>query len=471
MSDAKAPVVETKLTIPKSLPWRFLIYSVTAGWNAVVFAYMMFYNTEYAGLSATSLVAFLSVARLVDFGVSLISGPIVQRSNTKRWGEYRPWVVGLPISTWVGCTLLFLNPPIPLTAKLVVVCVGYMMLHLPMNFLTVAQNGLLMKVAGANAENRLAISSRRIQGTNAGRIISSAATLPLITFVMTRGFNGYFWVSVGFGIFTMIGNFQIFGATKEYDQYNPNKAAVKATPLAKMYGDAFKIKEVWVLLIVDTLKMIAAQIVAGCLTYYYRYSAGNILYQALAGTISSFVALGASMVAVPIARKLGKKASSMVTSFIYGLSYVFIALFADGRPIVYITFACINLVGNAILASYGINLWLDVAEIRLQKTGVDNRPFIMSVQNLPIKIGMIASGPALAWLLNTVGYSAGNMPNTAVFVRYLGFFPAAIYFLTVIIVQFFYNVSEQEAREAAAANQAAAKARAEAAAAAPKPAN
>jgi Na+/melibiose symporter-like transporter len=146
------------------------------------------------------------------------------------------------------------------------------------------------------------------------------------------------------------------------------------------------------------------------------------------------------------------------------LVYLIIAFFADGNPTLYIGLTLINGVCMAVLTSYGVNLYLDVAEIRLLETGKDNRPFIMSIQNLPIKLGLLASGPALAIMLDIGKYdgAAHVMPETGLFVRWFGIVPAVMYAVAFLLM-FFYNVSEEEAVAAATANAAAAKARAEAA--------
>ena len=467
MSNAQTQEAPQGITIPRYLPWVFFFYSFASGFNSIVLGQMNLFSTEYAGISAASLAAFLSVARIIDFVVSMISGAIVQNSNSRKWGEYRPWILALPTISWIGNVIMFMNPPIPVFGKLVIVCCGYMMQHLPMNFLTVAQNGIQTKVAGPNPLNRMSIASRRVQGSAAARIITSAATLPLIILIWDSGYNGYFIVAIAGGLITFAANFVVFSMTKVYDQYNPDKTLAPKQNLGQMYLDAMKVKDIWVLLIVDVLKSVAGQGAGVCVMYYYRFSAGDVRWQSIAGTISALVSLGASMIMPPVARKLGKKYSHMATGIVLVVVYTLIAFFADGNPIFYVVItSVVNTIGTAILSVWGINLWLDVAEIRQQETGVDNRPFIMSIQNFPIKIGMFVSGPLLPWFLSIGKYEPGVMGDTPSFVRAFGLFAAVIYAVTVVIMGLFYNVDPVKAAEAAAANQATAQARIAAAAAA-----
>ncbi|MCL2045626.1 MAG: MFS transporter [Oscillospiraceae bacterium] len=466
MSATTAQPAEMKSTLPAQVPIMFLVYGFTGSLNTVSFAYMMYFCTEFAGLNAGAIAAFLSVARIVDLVVSLVSGSIVQRSNTKI-GEYRPWVLGCCLCTYAGATLMFLNPPTSTTIKMIIVCVTYMMLHIPMNFLTVAQNGLVAKICGPNPANRLQIASMRLRGSTATRIFTSATVLPLIEYLVKMGHNGYFYVNLFMGLFAIIGVSIVFVVSKKYDLYVPDKMAVTGANPITQWKDALGIKQLWVLWFSDVIRTVAGQVPAACAIYYYRYSAGNVLLQALAATISSFVSLGATIVAPMMAKKIGKKNSHLFASFSACVLYLVIAFFADGNPVLYIACTLVNGVCATVLTSYGINLYLDVAEIRLLETGVDNRPFIMSINNIPIKLGLLASGPALAIMLNLGGYDgvAQVMPNTALFVRWFGIVPSVMYAAAFLLMLFFYRVKESEAVAAAAANAEAAKARAEAAAA------
>jgi Na+/melibiose symporter-like transporter len=144
--------------------------------------------------------------------------------------------------------------------------------------------------------------------------------------------------------------------------------------------------------------------------------------------------------------------SSIVSGFTAGGIYVFMGLFCDGNPLLYIILTSAITIGLAVVGAWGVNLYLDAAEIQLYETGIDNRPFIMSLQNVPIKLGFIASGPALAWLLAQARYEAGVMPDTAVFVRYLGIVPAILYAISSVLVMVGYRVDEARAAECAELN-------------------
>jgi len=475
MSETKSVQVEKQMTLPKYMPWVFFSYNFLDQFKRIISStFLLFFITEYTGISATAMAAVMTIARVADLICSLFSGAIVQNSNTK-FGAYRPWLIGCAVAVWTGVAMCFSNPPgFSITAKLVLVAVGYMADGFAMNFITVAQNSLMAKVAGPNPTNRLALSSKRAQGTNASRVVTSALTLPLVTLFLNMGANGYFIVSMIYGVVGLVAAIMLFVVTKEYDKYSPeiktdSGFSASMSKLFKMYGSAFRNPMIWVLFLADSLNRFGQQSMQGGQVYYFRYSANNLMYQTLAGTVSSFVAMGAAMLVVPLARKLGKKKSSLLANGGAAISYVIIAFTCDKNPMLYIVLSSFVLTFQAILLSFGVNLWLDVAEIQLHETGDDNRPFIMSLWNIPIKIGFIAQAPALAFMLNGSNYqvidTVGSIPDTSIFVRYFGLIPALLYACAALVMLFLYKVSETRAAECAALNaQAAAEKKAAAAA-------
>jgi Na+/melibiose symporter and related transporters len=449
---------ETK-QIPKSLPWMFFTYSIAVSCNTVVTqTYLMFFITEYTGLSATVMASILTVARFVDLGVSLFSGMVVQKSNTKM-GAFRPWLLFCPLITWGGCIVSFLNPNIPLAAKLVITVIGYLMTHLPMNFITVAQNGIQTAISGTDMDARLNIASKRIQGMQFARIVTALTTLPFINFFFKLDMPGYLIVILIHGAIAAAGTIMMFIITKEYDKYVPNLKNIEGSTsnvkISQMYIQTLKNSQMWVLLIVDTLKMTGLQGAAAMMTYYLSYSAKNFDLMTVAQTVAGVVGFGAAILATPIAKKLGKKPANLLSCGIAAVSYLCLALFTDGNPILYIALTSIATVGLAVYAAFGVNPYLDAAEYQLYKTGQDNRPFVMSMQNITIKIAFIASGPITAIILNATGYDpvAKIVENTKQMVFMIGMIPTVAYILAMVIFGLFYKITDEKAAEYAQHNK------------------
>ena len=458
-----------KPTMPKHVSWCWLLSQFLSSFGVMLpLTVLVFFITEYTGVSPVLMATVYTVARFADLGVSLFSGPIVQRMR-----RVRPLLLVIPIISGGGSIISFSNPNVSLGAKLVILIIGYCCIHFPMNFSTVVTNTIMMKMAGANPANRVSITQAIMRGMNAGPIVVAAMTIPAVMFLEGRGLPGYFLVSILYFIIWMLGNIVLYVVSAPYEPKDAPAplASVQRVTMAQMYTAAVSNKLIMALFISISLSMIAWQVFGTGVMYYFQYSIGNLMWQATAGTIGGFATLGFAIICPMFARRIGKKNSFIFQYVWLSLCYLFMMFFADGNVWVYIIIFGIVGLGNSMAMTWGVILWLDAAEIQLHEKGVDNRPFVMAVSNIPIKIGFIASGPVVAFLLNNSGYQVdsagvGSLASTQMFMYVWLGIVVALYILAGIIFFFGYNTSEQYAAECAAANAAADEERAAAAAAA-----
>ena len=450
---------ETK-PIKKSLPWIYMVsYATQSFGTAIQMSFLTVFLTDFMLMSTTMMATILTVTRFFDLVVSLVAGAIVQKSNFK-WGQFRSWLLILPTLLFIGNVLCFLNPPGTPLVQALVVGVGYLLFNGCMNFLVTAYNGLMTKIVGPNMDARMALSAKMMQGMNLGTLLTSVMTAPLIKRMVGQNLNGYLILSVIYGIIFFVGCILLFNATREYDQHDPNaKSASSGVKLTTMYIETLKNPMVIVLICTNVLSMLGMFVMMSMMMYYYIYSIGDMDMQAVAQSISMFVGLGAAFVMPPLGRKLGKKNSAIVSSLLAVVFMALNALFANGNLPMYIVFASLNTIGAALLGSMGVNLWLDAAEYQLYKTGKDNRPFAMSLSNVPMKIGMMLSAPLVAVILGQAGYQQDAVtrvttlsdPGRMVFLMFM--FTAATSLLNALIYAFGYRITDAKAREYAEHNQ------------------
>jgi Na+/melibiose symporter-like transporter len=330
-----------------------------------------------------------------------------------------------------------------------------------MNSLITAQYGLMAKIAGASAENRLAISAKVMQGIQVATIIVSAATLPLINYILRFGANGFLIVSMIYGAAMIITSLVVFAKTKKFDPYDPNLKNVMSVSIGQMYGQTLRNSQIWVVLIANTLTMTTILLVSSIQIYYFQYSVGDVNMQPVSATIMAVVGCVAAFTMAPVARKIGKKTSA-ITSSLFGVACMaLVGLFAHQNVWFFIVMSAINGFGAAIVGTVGVNLFLDTAEYQLYKTGKDSRAFVMSLYNIPMKIGLAISSPIAAYMLTTSGYLqetiAGtlvtSMSNPRLFVWWFGLLLAAIHLVSVFMYTFMYKITDAKALEYAAENQ------------------
>lgn len=88
-------------------------------------AFLLFYYTDYAGVSALAVGTIMMVSRIFDGISDIIMGVIVDRTKSK-FGKARPWILRMCIPFTVCGVLLFSVPASwGQTAKLVYIFVTY----------------------------------------------------------------------------------------------------------------------------------------------------------------------------------------------------------------------------------------------------------------------------------------------------------------------------------------------------------
>ncbi len=453
---------QKQATIPKSVPWMFFTaYFTNQIGSALTMLFLTVFITEYMGISPALMAVSLTVARVADLIVSLFAGAIVQKTNM-RYGQFRSWLLIIMPIVQVATFLIFVNPDMGVTGKAVLIGVAYFFTSGPMNIFVVVHNSLMAKIAGPDISNRMLITPRLVQGTQFGNIIASLITLPLVELIggseMTRGFVV---VAVIFGLVAISGQIVMFIGTKPYDVYDPNlkkmEGSTQSVKLVTMYGETLKNGQLWILLISDMMRQTSVFVLSGMLGYFFTFAVGNFSMMSTGLFINSLTAcLGAFFVGPRIARRIGKKNASILSGLLACVAYLVLALFAKDNWIIYISCTAFAALGLSIVGSVGINLYLDAGEYQFYKTGKDNRPFVMSLQTVPMKVGMTLSGSIVAAILYQAGYvqhegAAATMDNPLRMVFLTGMLASVFYGLSSLLVSTF-KINEEKSKEYAAAN-------------------
>jgi Na+/melibiose symporter-like transporter len=403
-----------EVTLGKKIQWLFFLNTLSQQFGIyVTLLFLNMFLTNFVKITPLVVASILTVGRLVDFGVSVVAGGIVQKANLKT-GPFRTWIlINGPLLT-LGIFLIFWNPNISPAAKIVVVIIGYFFRNIPQNFLLAAQNALIQKVGGANIANRLAITAKNAQGISFGGIFTNMITVPLITLlnsVIGNG-RGYLFVGVAFGLVQTLGQVIFYLAMKEFDSYDPNLKHVQGSSanvkVTHMYGDTFKNPYIWLLLFANITVQVAMTTLSSLTAYYFTYSLGNMNFMAISRTSMSLLGLGVAFIAPWFVRKAGKRNSVIVSSFGNGLVYLGMALFAGGNFYVYYVLVLAGAVVNGLRGSVGVNLWLDAAEYQLYKTGRDSRPFIMGLTGITMKTGQMISSFTYAAVLTFANFDTAT---------------------------------------------------------------
>jgi Na+/melibiose symporter-like transporter len=402
------------------------------------------------------MAGIMLVARTADLILGVASGGIVQQTQLNK-GQYRSWLLYGPFICSIGTTMLFINSSLPVAAKYAQIVIGYILYGGAMSFLQISNNGMMAKISGPNVDDRMSISSKTVQGQNIGRLLTSLVTLTVIQmFDKIEKLDGYTVTQLIFVTIGIAGQLVLYYGTKDYESYDPNfktsgTGSVKTTT---MVVNTLKNPQLVILMIGDTARSTVLMTLAGLAMYVFTYVVKNPTMMTPYMFTTAITSLVASFVIAPISKKIGKRNAGRMTGIICTLSYACLGLFAGESAIMFILFMAIAGVGTMFIGSVAATLYLDCAEYQLFQTGQDNRTFAMSMFGVTIKVGFVFSSIILSWLLEAGGYDAVNkvMADPNKFIRMTGFTSAAIYSIYLVIMLFFYQISEDKAKEYAEAN-------------------
>lgn len=208
--------IKTKLTLRRFVE-RFSYGCGDFGCNIIytsMTAFLLFYYTDYAGVSAAAVGTIMLVSRVFDGISDIIMGVIVDRTKS-RFGKARPWLLRMCIPFAVSGILLFSVPTgWAQTPKLVYVFITY---NLASTIIYTAINvpySTLNALMTQDPYERSVLSIFRNLLATAGTLIINTFTLPLVEFF---GNNASAWTKTFcvLGLLSVVAFLINFFGTKE----------------------------------------------------------------------------------------------------------------------------------------------------------------------------------------------------------------------------------------------------------------
>src|SRR5699024_8250185 len=98
----------TKVSLFERISYGFGDFGCNIIYTAMT-TYLLFYYTDYAGVSAASAGIIMFISRILDGITDIIMGMIVDRTKTKH-GKARPWILRMSIPFGIAGVLLFSVP-------------------------------------------------------------------------------------------------------------------------------------------------------------------------------------------------------------------------------------------------------------------------------------------------------------------------------------------------------------------------
>lgn len=400
-------------------------------------AYVMNFMSDVAGLHVGAVGILNTLLIIWDAINDPIIGGIADRTNTKRWGKYRPHMI-MGILLWaVIMVMLFTVPDLPETGMWIYYIVALLLYSVFYTQFTVPWQALNSAMTRDPQERNLMLTCRQYGGFIAGAVVG-VITIPIVQ--KSADPRTGWLISVGIVCVAMIitGLCAANGA-KRVDYYNslptPEKIHFKSQ----------------IGLVIHNRAVICAALLLGAVTlvntmssalslYYLRCVVENMGLKA----VFSLVSLGISLVVIPMMPAMLRKFGKIKTVFIG----MFVILLQSIWLLVRREFATdLEVIGMGFVGSLGF-VFANVAVLAMipdctdyteWKFGTAQAGFINATITFMKKFCSSFSTMIVGVALASVGYSASETSQEVIdmIVNLKIAYPIVLMIVTVILVKLY----------------------------------
>lgn len=367
--------------------------------------FAMNFMTDVAGIDIKAAGALNMILTIWDAINDPIIGGIADRTNSKRWGKYRPHMIMGCILWAVVLLLLFVVPPLPAGAKLAYYAVILVLFSVFYTQFTVPWQALNSVMSSDSDQRNVLLTSRQLAGFVAGAIVGMV-TMPIVGHFSSEK-AGFFAAAALVSVFCVVtGQISAYGARKK-DYYN----SIPTPEKIKFRGQMN--------LVIRNRAVICAALLLGIVTlsnainsaislYYLKYVVKSV--QVL--SVQSALSMIRSIVFIPmmpmILRKLGKGRTLQFGMFLnLATALCLIFLRETATPVEVIAMGFVSGAGFTIANVACLSMVPDCTDYTELNFGSCQAGFINAVITFMKKFCSSFSTLIVGGLLGVVGYASG----------------------------------------------------------------
>lgn len=366
--------------------------------------FLLVYYTDVAGISAAAAGTLLLVVRIFDAFADVFAGRIVDKTYSKRFGKFRPFILFGSVPLLVLSVLTFSVPQIGETGMLLYAYLTYAALGLAYSLVNIPYGSLAGAMTQNPSERAKLASARTIGAAVVGALLGifvapllkPGADLQFIFTSMTLGF-----VVVGTALYL----FTFFTAKETVKRDIPHVTMKQSFQTLKGNKPLLLLCLSSLLLLTGMLSSSTAQL------YFLRDVFGALELYPLLSLLQLVLIFGAAPFVPKLVRTFSKRNAYIGAGALAAVGNV-IAFFATN---VWVAFA------GMVLAMFGVLLvnmliWAleaDTVEYGEWKTGVRTEGITYALFSFTRKTGQALGGAIAAYALALGGYAAGAEAQTA----------------------------------------------------------
>jgi len=414
--------------------------------------FLLFFYTDVFGISAAAAGTMFLVARLWDTLNDPLMGMIGDRTKT-RWGKFRPYLLFVAFPFALIAVLTFTTPDLSSTGRLIYAYITYTLMMMVYTAVNVPYASLL-GVMTKDSNERTSLASFRFLGGFTGGLIVTASANSLVDYFSIGGnmAAGYQKTIAIYAILAAIFFILTFAGTKE--RLDPEE--VEASTFKEDLRDLARNRPWFIMLGAAVSVLIFNSLRGSAILYYFKYFVGdqNMMFfgdvshgvlSAAFMTIGQVAAILGVILAIPLAGKIGKKNSFMLSGLVCaGLSILFFFVPPHQILVIFVINIFISmsssLVFPLIWAMYG-----DVSDYSEWKTGHRATGLIFSSSSMSQKMGWTLGGAISGWILAAFGFVANAIQTeqSIIGIRLMISIFAAAGALLSVAFMYFYPLSEK----------------------------
>ena len=405
-------------------------------------AFLLFYYTDYANVSAIAVGTIMMVSRIFDGISDIIMGVIVDRTHS-RFGKARPWILRMCIPFAISGVLMFSVPASwSSTPKLVYVFITYNLvstvIYTAINVPYSALNALMTQ----DPYERSVLSIFRNLLATAGTLTINTFTLPLVEYF---GNNASAWTKtfVVFGFVSIAAFLCTFFGTKERVRANETgeQKVEENVPFVTGIKALFQNKY-WIMMTgMLALFFLMYSVNGGATVYYAKDILGDKnLVSTINGIFNIVQILGMFFIAM-LVKKFGKR-NVFSLGLILDIIGMLVLNFSGGSMPIIVVSSVIRGIGNAC---GGATMWAmvsDTIDYGEWKTGYRTEGLVNSACSFGYKIGNGIGSALLGVILEVGGYVGNAAAQTASALTSIKicfvWIPIAVYVCGLIIMKFYH---------------------------------
>jgi len=433
----KVPSTSTN-TIPLGMKFGYGVGDFANNMGFQVCAlFLIYFFTDVFMIPAAAAGSIFMVSKLWDAISDPLMGVISDRTST-RWGRLRPYLLFGSFPLGLSVFLLFLGPDLSENTRIIYGYATFIFFSTAITVVNVPYGAMTADLTMDFKERSTLTGFRETFGL-LGTLFAAGATKPLVALFPDEA-TGFRMVGLIYGILIVAIILVSFFTVKE------RGARIKEEHQSLTQNlKVIAVNHPFIILAISTtLYMVAINLIAAVINYYFKYNLSAEMFIPIA-FLALFVTAALCMpLYVFISNRKSKKFTSYLGMSILGIMLVFVFFFGEKNLMLTLVFFVIAGIGIPAFYQLPWAMIPDTVEYSQWKTGLRREGTLYGCYFFCFKFGSAISGFIAGWGLDFAGYvaNAEQSARALMGIRLMVTFVPLIFIILGMIALTFFPINE-----------------------------